>query len=320
MRPSAAPIRAALAAAALVSAAPAAAQRADDAAGDFLPTYTGPRNADVDITQVDFTWNGSDTFQLFSRSAGAVGQTPGALFVWGVDRGQGSAGFPALAPGVLFDAVVIVNPLGASTVRDLVSGAVSTLPVGAVRFLGAELTVDVAAALLPSRGLAPGAYTANLWPRVGTGNNAQISDFAPNNSNVLVTTTPEPGAALLVAPALALAAAAARRRRSAKRPPPTPRAARTTGTRGGRGTGGANGERARYRPAARRSTMRQRSCTTSMPARAKRSADSSWRIPCWNHTARGRASRMSSTCAGMSRGRRNTFTRSTPPGTSATRR
>ncbi len=216
MRPSAAPVRAALAAAAaLVFAAPAAAQRAADAAGDFLPTYTGPRTADLDITEVDFTWDGGGTFQLFSRSAGAVGQTPGALFVWGVDRGQGTAGFPTIAPGVLFDAVVVVNPLGATTVRDLVSGAVSTLPVGAVRFAGAELTVDVAASLLPSRGLAPGAYTANLWPRVGAGNNAQISDFAPDNSNILVTTPPAPGAALLVAPALAPAAAPARRRRSA---------------------------------------------------------------------------------------------------------
>jgi MYXO-CTERM domain-containing protein len=207
-----------LAAAAAIAAAPhaAAAQPSADAAGDFLAGYVGPRSAELDVVAVDFLWNGGDTFTLFSRSAGAVGQTPGALFVWGVDRGQGSVGFPGIAPGVRFDAVVAVNPLGATTVRDLVSGQATTLAAGAVRFAGADLFVDVPAALLPTRGLAPGAYTANLWPRVGAGNNNQISDFAPDNSNILVTTTPEPAAAALLLPALGVAAAAAaRRRRSA---------------------------------------------------------------------------------------------------------
>jgi hypothetical protein len=220
MRPSVVVTRAALALAVAfaVAAAPhaAAAQASTDPVGDFLPTYVGPRNADVDITAVDFTWNGGSTFTLFSRSAGDLGQTPGALFVWGIDRGQGTARFPTLAPGVLFDLVVVVNPFGQSSVTDLVGGGSTPLDAAAVRVVGSELFVELSASLLPSRGRAPDAYTANLWPRVGAGNNNQISDFAPDNSNVGVRTIPEPATTALVAFGLAATGAlAARRRRRA---------------------------------------------------------------------------------------------------------
>ena len=65
------------------------------------------------------------------------------------------------------------------------------------------------------------------------------------------------------------------------------------------------------------STIKQRSCTTSIPARARRSAASSFRMPLWNQTAFGALASMSSTCGGMSFGRRKTLTRSTSPGMSA---
>ena len=58
---------------------------------------------------------------------------------------------------------------------------------------------------------------------------------------------------------------------------------------------------ARQRPRFRSSTSRQWSCTTSMPARANRSAASSFLMPSWNQTAFGRLARMSSTCGGISR-------------------
>jgi len=74
---------------------------------------------------------------------------------------------------------------------------------------GADLTILIPASLLGSTGFAFGQYTANLWPRASntaagapiTGD-AAISDFAPNNSNILVTTTPEPGTAALLLPAV----------------------------------------------------------------------------------------------------------------------
>ncbi len=208
----AAALAVALTAAAFGPTRAARAQFVTDPAGDFLPTYVGPRNGDMDVIRAAFTFDGT-AYHFTSRSAGSLGTTAGALFVWGVDRGQGTARFGALAPGVLFDAVVVVDPFGTTTVRDLISGAATTLPVGAVRFSGADLFADVSAALLPSLGFTASQYTANLWPRVGAGNTA-ISDFAPDNSNIAVTATPEPATLLLVLPAMA-AVAVVRRRRAA---------------------------------------------------------------------------------------------------------
>lgn len=211
MRTTSALILAATAAFAVAS--PASAQLVADAAGDFLPTYVGPRNGDMDVLGANVFFDGA-SFRFVSRSAGNIGTTSGALFVWGVDRGRGTARFGPLAPGVLFDAVVVLNPGGTSTVNDLINGTSTVLPVGAVSFAGADLSALVSAALLPTLagGFAQSAYTANLWPRLGVGNNNQISDFAPNNSNLAVAVVPEPGTAALLLPAAGLLAAFGRRR------------------------------------------------------------------------------------------------------------
>ena len=215
MRLTATLARVALAAAGLVAAPRlAAAQPSSDPAGDFLPTFAGPRGGDLDVLAADFTFDGS-IFRLFSRSAAAVGTTAGSRFVWGVNTGTGTAGFPTIAPGVLFNRVIVYTPGGPGNGLNI-AGASAEVN-------GAELTILIPASLLGSTGFAFGQYTANLWPRASntaagvpiTGD-AQISDFAPNNSNIVVTTTPEPGTAALLLPALGLAAAAAaRRRRSA---------------------------------------------------------------------------------------------------------
>lgn len=218
-------LAAATAALALAAARPAAAQPlanapfVTDQAGDFLSSYTAaPQNGDVDVVGIQAVYDGT-SFRLFSRSAGVIGTTPGALFVWGFNRGQGTARFAALGiTNVLFDAVAVINPgAGTITVNDLLTGASSGPLVGGVRSSGTDLTGTFAASLLPTLagGFAPSAFTVNLWPRVGTGNNNQISDFAPNNSNIGVAVIPEPATALLLAPALGAVAVAARRRRRA---------------------------------------------------------------------------------------------------------
>ena len=161
-----------------------------DATGDFLASYTGPKGADLDVVEAEVTYTGS-TFVLTSMQAGAVGTTAGGFYVWGIDRGRGTSRFPDIAPGVRFDAVVIVRPDGTGTVTDLTSGAapVSTpLPAGSVVISGSRITATVAAALLPTQGAAPAAYTANLWPRLA-GTTAAISDFAPDNRNAPVGVT-----------------------------------------------------------------------------------------------------------------------------------
>ena len=192
----------------LLSPAGASAAPMSDPIGDFLPSYTGPHGADLDVIAVDPIFDGG-TFTLRSTSAGAIGTTPGGIFVWGVNRGSNTAGFGALAPGVLFDAVIVGNPAGVSRVS--VNGVATVLPSSAVTFSGAMLSIAVPLSLLPSTGFAAADYMFNLWPRSGAGGTAVISDFAPDNSDVAASFVPEPSTAALVLLGLAGLFAARRR-------------------------------------------------------------------------------------------------------------
>jgi hypothetical protein len=200
-----------------LSTSPAAAQAGTftDPANDFLATYTGPHGADLDALSGTFKYDGS-AFIFTGTLAGPVGTTPGALYVWGIDRGAGTARFSPALPNtdhILFDAIVSLNPSGTSSVRDLISGQVTNLGPNDVFFSGNTFFARVLAGLLPTQGFAPTAYTANLWPRDGSAN-AAISDFAPNNANITVLTTPEPSSAALLIPALGgIFGIAGRRRR-----------------------------------------------------------------------------------------------------------
>lgn len=194
-----------LAAAAAVAAVPAVSHAVAtvDPAGDLLSTYPGPRGGDLDVVSTDVLYNGN-SFRFNTTLAAPVGTTPGGFYIWGLDRGQGTARFGQFtvggntydARGVLFDSVVILRPGGPSQVVDLVAGTPPTTLAGsAVSFSGNDLTGSVAASLLPSLGLAPDQYTYNLWPRFTSAavplvGNAQITDFAPDNSNNVVSAAP----------------------------------------------------------------------------------------------------------------------------------
>jgi hypothetical protein len=160
-----------------------------DATGDIRTSFNASaKNADLDVVRGEVSYDGSN-FIFESTLAGAIGTTPNALFVWGVNRGAGTARFGDIAPGVLFDAVVVLRADGTGQVVDLTATTPTPmlLPAGSVTVTGNTLTARVPANLLPSKGLQPAQYTVNLWPRVGTGNNnVQISDFAPDNSNAPV--------------------------------------------------------------------------------------------------------------------------------------
>lgn len=184
--------------AAVLLAAPAVhAATSVDPANDFIPTYTGPHGGDLDVISSFVSYNPStDMFTFSGTMNAAMGTTPGSFYVWGVDRGAGTAGFATLGtgyPNILFDTVVILRADGTGT------AAGTPLPAGTVQMNGDTISASFSGALLPSRGFAKTDYTWNLWPRAGsvTGT-AAISDFAPDGSNLAVTAVPEPASFALM--------------------------------------------------------------------------------------------------------------------------
>ncbi|MES2462684.1 MAG: hypothetical protein V4671_19045 [Armatimonadota bacterium] len=180
-----------------------------DAANDFLSTYTaGAKNPDLDVLQTNVTLLPNSTFSFTGTLAGNIGTTPGALYVFGLDRGQGTARFnqgtTPIGPKVLFDAVVILRPDGTGAVNDFINNVQTNLAAGSLTISGASFTGSVPLNLLPSTGRPADQYTFDFWPRVGLGNNNQVADFAPdsNNARISVAAAPEPGSvALLTFPA-----------------------------------------------------------------------------------------------------------------------
>jgi len=201
-----------LSAAALAAWAPtASAELIVDAAGDLINGFNAATNPDLDVITAESIYDSStNTFTFTSTLAGAVGTTPNMSFVWGVNRGGGTAGFAGNGlPNVLFDRVVRLVPGGQSQIA---GGGLATinLDASAVTFSGNTITATFSADLLPGNGFTPSQYTVNLWPRVNSpAGFPGISDFAPNDRNAAVTVVPSPAAAA----AFGLAGLLARRRR-----------------------------------------------------------------------------------------------------------
>ena len=161
------------------------AQMVSDPVGDFLPSFTGPRNADLDVVTTRVAYDGV-AFRLDATSNGPIGTTASGVYVLGFNRGAGTAGLANVASNVFFDSVVLVNANGTGLVVDTLNGGAVPLPAGAISISGNQISAEVPASLLPSQGLKPGQYTVNLWPRSALGGDETISDFAPDNSNVRV--------------------------------------------------------------------------------------------------------------------------------------
>lgn len=195
-----------------------------DADGDFLPTFVGEQSPELDIQVAGVFIDRGDLFHVFSLQDGFLGASE-ATFVWGVDRGSGTArlndGTPGFGAGVTFDAIIVLT---GSAITQEASGFVTTFGPGGptTTDISADVFVHdqsvgafVPLHLLPSTGFAALDYRVNLWTRDGPGND-HIADFAVDGGTFGVNPgiVPEPGAWALMIAGFALAGGAIRRRRA----------------------------------------------------------------------------------------------------------
>ena len=182
-----------------------AANTAVDPVGDLLSTYTGPPDLDLDVAtfSVDYDTVGA-AFHLGATLAGNIDATRPGLYVIGVNTGTGIVRpFANVgAPNVIFNQAFVVRKDGTTTlagVNALISGNSFSLIVPL-------------ASITASTGFDPAHYGFNLWPRIALGGtNAQIADFAPDNSTI--ASVPEPGAWALMIAGFGMVGGLLRRRR-----------------------------------------------------------------------------------------------------------
>lgn len=157
-----------------------------DPVGDFLPSYTGPHLADLDVTSFGVTYNAATTmFHLDATMAGPITAGTAGFYVIGVDRGgSGPSPFAGIGAGnVIFNRTIVIQKNGST----LISGNPLTALIS-----GDAFSLDVPLSLLPSTGFKPLQYGFNLWPESAGKNPKFVSDFAPNNANI--SAAPEPAA------------------------------------------------------------------------------------------------------------------------------
>lgn len=205
----------------LALSASASASPVADPTGDFLASFTGAQNGDLDLVSASAVFDGTN-FILSSTSNGAIGASAGSLFVWGINRGQGTPrltfGSPSIGTGVLFDSVAVFFPDGTGRAVTFAANGPPTITplLGAVTVSGNTITGVVPASLLPANGFSAPNYGFTLWSRLRVnpaldGTNAEIADLAPNGGSI-VASVPEPTSWALMIAGFGLTGAALRRR------------------------------------------------------------------------------------------------------------
>jgi PEP-CTERM motif len=204
-----------------------------DPAGDllltFIPGDDPALHGDTDVISSEVFYNPTtNRFTFTGTHAADIGTskladgTPGAIYVWGLNRGKGTEGLKAIVDDVFFDSVVVLRADGTADFIDIVGGGPPTA-ISGVQINGPTISAEIDGSIIPSLGVfSPEDYTWNLWPRfILAGSiftDAAVSDFAPNQDNAALTIVgqvPEPTAIFLLSLGLILLAALNRKKVSA---------------------------------------------------------------------------------------------------------
>ena len=171
-----------------------------DASNDFLPSYTGAKDADLDVLQADVVIDPqAQTITFSATMRGSIDTRSTKLYVFGIDRGAGAAGGnlvfhgplggePRIGNGVLWDSALALTATGQALFFDVLNPGLVPLPDVAVTISGNQIAATVPLALFASQGFKLKEYTYNVWPRSELSlANTVVSDFAPDSSNAPVS-------------------------------------------------------------------------------------------------------------------------------------
>jgi hypothetical protein len=171
-----------------------------DASNDFLPTYTGAKDADLDVLQADVVIEPeAQTITFSATMKGNIDTRSPKLYAFGVDRGRGAVGRdlvfqgplggePKIGSGVLFDAVAVLTATGQALFFDALNPGFVPVPNAPVTVTGNQIRATLPLALFASQGFRLKEYTYNMWPRSEVSlANTVVPDFAPDNSNAPVS-------------------------------------------------------------------------------------------------------------------------------------
>ena len=171
-----------------------------DESDDLLSSYVGAKDADLDVVQVDVVIDPEAKTITFSGTMkGDIDTRSPKLYVFGVDRGRGSAGRdlvfqgalggePKIGSGVRWDAAAVLTATGQVLFFDALHPGFVPVPDVPVTITGNQITATLPLSLFPSQGSRLKEYTYNLWPRAEASlANTVVSDFAPDNANAPVS-------------------------------------------------------------------------------------------------------------------------------------
>jgi hypothetical protein len=171
-----------------------------DASQDFLSSYTGPKDSDLDVLQADVVIDAlAQTITFSGTMKGNIDTRSPKLYVFGIDRGAGAAGGnlvfhgplggePKIGNGVMWDSAIALTAAGQALFFDVLNPGLVPLPSVAVTISGNQITATVPLSLFPSQGFKLKEYTYNVWPRSELSlANTVVSDFAPDNGNASVS-------------------------------------------------------------------------------------------------------------------------------------